>query len=131
MRETQISVFVENRPGRLAAILEVLEANGISIHGLSVSDAAEIGIIRMILSHPDRGLEELRRGGFTVRADPVLSIGIPDNPGGLLETVVRPLANAGVNLRYSYVYTHPSTRSVVAVIKTDDLEKAETALSAK
>ncbi len=125
MRIKQVSVFVENKPGRLVAVLEALERRGISIRALSVSDAAEIGIVRMILSNPKEGLEELRRAGFTTRMDWVLSVEIPDVPGGLLRSVAKPVAEAGINLHYFYAYTEPSTNRTVAVIKTDDLERAE------
>lgn len=125
MRIKQVSVFMENKPARLVAILEALERRGINIRAISVGDAAEIGIIRMVLSNPEDGLEELRRAGFTVRMDWMLSVEIPDVPGGLLNTVAKPLAEAGINLQYVYAYTEPSTNKAIAVIKTDDLEKTE------
>lgn len=124
----QVSVFVENKAGRLAAILEALERRQISIRAVSVSDAAEIGIVRLILTDADAGLEELHRVGFTARVDWVLNTEIPDVPGGLLHSVVKPLAEAGINVHYLYAYTDPSTNKPVAVIKTDDLERAETVL---
>ena len=128
MEIKQVSVFVENKAGRLVAILEGLEKGGISIRALSVSDAAEIGIIRMILTNAEEGIEELRRAGFTTRMDWVVSAEIPDVPGGLLHSVAKPLAEAGINVDYLYAYTEPSTNKTVAVIKTDDLERAEKVL---
>ncbi len=121
----QVSVFVENKAGRLVAILEALEKRGISIRALSVSDAAEIGIIRMILTDADEGQEELRRAGFTTRMDWVVSAEIPNVPGGLLHSVAKPLAEAGINVDYVYAYTEPSINRTMAVIKTQDLERAE------
>ena len=128
MEIKQVSVFVENKPGRLEAILEAIERRNISIRALSVSDAAEIGIVRMILTNADEGIEELRRAGFTTRVDWVISTGIPDVPGGLLHSVAKPIAEAGINLQYLYAYTEPSTNKTMAVIKTDDLERAEKVL---
>ena len=128
MRMKQVSVFVENKSGRLAAILEPLERNGINIWALSVSDAADIGIARLILTDAEAGLEELKRTGFTARMDWVTSIEIPDVPGGLLHSVVKPLADAGINVDYFYAYTEPTTNKIMAVIKTDDIEKAEKVL---
>ncbi len=125
MEIKQVSVFVENKAGRLVAILEALEKRGISIRALSVSDAAEIGIIRMILTDAEEGQEELRRAGFTTRMDWVVSAEIPDVPGGLLHSVAKPLAEAGINVDYVYAYTEPSTNRTMAVIKTQDLERAE------
>ena len=116
---------MENKAGRLVAILEALEKRGISIRALSVSDAAEIGIIRMILTDAEEGQEELRRAGFTTRMDWVVSAEIPNVPGGLLHSVAKPLAEAGINVDYVYAYTEPSINRTMAVIKTQDLERAE------
>ena len=128
MRIEQISVFVENKAGRLVSILKVLEEKDISIHALSISETAEFGIIRMILDNPKTGREALREAGFTTRTDVILSAEIPDVPGGLLNSVALPLADAGVNLKYFYAYIEPSTEKTMAVIKPDDLEKAEAVL---
>lgn len=129
MRIKQISVFVENHPGRLVSILEVLEKKGISIRALSISESAEFGIVRMILDNPDEGLEALRQAGFTTRMDWILSAEIPDVPGGLLNSVAKPLTEAGINLKYFYAYIEQATGDkAMVVLKTDDLEKAEQVL---
>ena len=129
MRIKQISVFVENQPGRLVSILEVLEKKGISIRALSISESAEFGIVRMILDNPDEGLEALRQAGFTTRMDWILSAEIPDVPGGLLNSVAKPLTEAGINLKYFYAYIEQATGDkAMVVLKTDDLEKAEQVL---
>jgi hypothetical protein len=129
MEIKQVSIFVENKAGRLAAILEVLEKNQINIRAMSVSDAPEIGIVRLILSDADLGISELRQAGFTVRMDRVITTEIPDLPGGLLRHVVKPLAETGINLEYFYAYSDSSKNQPVAVIKTDNLEKAEKVLN--
>ena len=130
MRVKQISVFVENQPGRLQSILEVLEHAGLSIQALSVSDTAEFGIVRMILVDPESALDALKRAGFTARVDWILSAEIPDVPGGLLNSVVEPLAGAGVNIKYFYAYSErPANEKAIFVVKTDDLDKAEAILA--
>ena len=131
MKAKQVSVFVENKPGRLVAILQVLEKKNINIRGMSVGDAADIGIVRLILTDPDEGFKELHEAGFTVRIDTVLSAEVPDVPGGLLHSVADPIAKAGVNLLYFYAYTEPTTNRIIAVVKTDDMEKAEEALKSR
>jgi hypothetical protein len=128
MKAKQVSVFVENKPGRLVAVLRALEDRGISIKGMSVADAADIGIVRLVVSDPDDALMELQDRGFTARADYVVCAEIKDVPGGLLHGVAEPIAAAGINLRYFYAYTEPSTGGVIAVIKADDSERAEAAL---
>ncbi|UCC60377.1 MAG: amino acid-binding protein [Dehalococcoidia bacterium] len=131
MRIQQVSVFVENQPGRLESILEVLEEKKISIRALSVSDTAEFGIVRMILEDPELGLVSLRDAGFTSRMDWILSAEIPDVPGGLLKTVAKPLADAGVNLKYCYAYIEQTGGDkAMVVLKVDDIEKAEQILKA-
>ena len=129
MRIQQVSVFAENQPGRLEAVLEVLERKRISIRALSVSETAEFGIIRMILDNTDAGLEALHQEGFTSRMDWILSAEIPDVPGGLLNSVVRPLSKAGINISYFYAYIEQAAgNKAMVVLKTDDLEKAESVL---
>lgn len=128
MKIEQISVFVENQPGRLVAILEVLEKKQISIRALSISDATEFGIVRMILSNAEEGLEALRQAGFITRMDLLLGVEIADVPGGILKSVAKPLAEAKINLEYFYAYIELSTDKAMVVLKADDLERAEKAL---
>ena len=131
MRIEQVSVFVENQPRRLVAILEALEKKQISIRALSISDATEFGIVRMILSNAEEGMEALRQAGFTVRMDWLLGVEIADVPGGILKSVAGPLAEANINLEYFYAYIELSTDKAMVVLKTDDLEKAEKALESR
>jgi hypothetical protein len=129
MRVKQVSVFVENEAGRLQAILEVLEREKISIRALSVSDTAEFGIARMILQNPEEGLQALRQAGFTTRIDWMLSAQIPDVPGGLLNSVAKPMAKAGINIKYFYAYIEQAGENkAMVVFKPDDIEKAEEVL---
>lgn len=110
------------------SVLEALESRGISIKGMAVSDAVDIGIVRLILTNPDEATRELRDRGFTTREDWVLCIEISDVPGGLLHGVAGPLAKSNVNLQYFYAYTEHSSNTVIAVIKADDIDRAEKAL---
>ncbi len=127
-RIKQVSVFLENQPGRLTAMLEALQKSQVDIRALSISDTADFGIVRMILSDPARGVEALRQAGFTSRQDWILSAEIPDKPGGLLQTVAEPLARSGVNIKYLYFYIEAAARKSMVVLKVDDLEKAEQVL---
>lgn len=132
MRIKQVSVFVENEAGRLESILEALQREEINIHALSVSDTAEFGIVRMVLDNPDKGLDALRQSGFTTRVDWMLSAYIPDVPGGLLSSVAKPMAEAGINIKYFYAYIGQAGENrALVVLKPDDLEKAEEVLAAR
>jgi hypothetical protein len=127
-RIKQVSVFIENQPGRLVAMLEALQRNGIDIRALSIGDTADFGIVRLILADPAKGVEALRQAGFTSRQDWILSAEIPDRPGGLLQTVVEPLSKVGLNIKYLYFYIEAASGKSMAVIKVDDSEKAEKVL---
>jgi hypothetical protein len=109
-------------------MLEVLQKNGIDIRALSISETADFGIVRMILSDAVKGVETLRQAGFTSRQDWILSAEIPDRPGGLLQTVADPLSRAGLNIKYLYFYIEAASGKSMAVIKVDDPEKAEQVL---
>jgi hypothetical protein len=132
MRIKQVSVFVENEPGHLEAILEALEQVNISIRALSVSDTAEFGIVRMILDKPEDGQNTLHQAGFTTRIDWILAAEIPDVPGGLLNSVAKPMADAGVNIKYFYAYIGMAGKNKATVVfKPDDIDKAEGILASQ
>lgn len=132
MKIKQVSVFVENECGRLEAILEALQKEKINIRALSVSETAEFGIVRMILDNPEEGLQVMRHAGFTTRIDWMLSAEIPDVPGGLLNTVAKPMAKAGINIKYFYAYIEQvGDNKAMVVFKPDDIEKAEEVLGSR
>ena len=128
MKLTQVSVFVENRPGRLATLLEALASNDLSIRALSIADSSDYGIVRMILSDTDNGLKVIRDAGLVADTSEVLRAEVPDRPGGLLEKVVRPLANARINIEYIYAFVDQPLETAVVVMKVNDLDRAEAVL---
>ncbi len=128
MKMKQISIFAENEPGRLQALLKVLKSKQINIRALSVADQADFGIVRLIVSEPDQAVQALREAGFTVKLTNVLAVEIQDQPGSLLDLVAEPLAKAGVNLEYFYAFIEPIAGKAMVVVKTSDLAKAEKAL---
>ena len=128
MKMKQISVFAENEPGRLQALLKVLKSKQINIRALSVADQADFGIVRLIVSEPDQAMQALRDAGFTVKLTNVLAVEIPDQPGSLLDYVAEPLAKNGDNLEYFYAFIEPAPGKAMVVIKTSDQAKAEQVL---
>lgn len=124
MKMKQISIFVENRPGRLRDMLEVLSDNEINIRALSVADSADFGIVRIILSDVSKGLEVLRAAGFTTSSTDVIRAEMPDTPGGLLKSVVEPLAEAEVNIEYFYAFVDSPLEKASVVLKVSDPDKA-------
>ena len=129
MKIKQVSVFMENQPGRLVAMLEALKAQNINIRALCVAEGSDFGIVRLILSEVAKGAEALRKAGFTVTETVVLQVEMPDKPGGLLESVARPLAQAGINLEYFYAFIDPTPGKAVIVLKVSDPDRAEKVIS--
>jgi hypothetical protein len=129
MNVTQISVFMENRPGRLAYLLQIFSDAQVNLRALSVADSADFGIARVIVDDVDAAIQVIHAAGMTAVTTEVLRAEIPDVPGGLAKAVIEPLADAGVNIQYSYAFSErPSTKAVV-VLKVDDLEKAKQVLA--
>lgn len=128
MKLTQVSVFVENRPGRLATLLEALAENDLNIRALSIADSSDYGIVRMILSDTEKGLNVIREAGLVADTSEVLRAEVPDQPGGLLEKVLRPLASARINIEYIYAFVDQPLETAVVVLKVNDLDRAEAVL---
>ncbi len=129
MKIKQVSVFVENQPGRLVAMLQALKDREISIQALSIAEGSDFGIARMILSDVPKAVEALRTAGFTIRETTVLQRDMPDRPGGLLE-IIEPLAKAGINVEYFYAFVDPTPGTASIVFKVSDPDRAEQILGA-
>ena len=101
MKVRQLTVFLENRSGRLAEIADLLGREGINIRGFSTTEAAEYGIVRLIVDEPERARTLLHEGGFTTHFSDVICVKVEDVPGGLAR-VLDELAAAGVSIDYLY-----------------------------
>ncbi len=123
MRVRQLSVFIENKSGRVSEITGLLGEAGVNIRGFSVSDTAEYGILRLIVDKVDQAKEVLKSAGFTIREDDVICIDLPDKPGGLAG-VLKIVAEAGVNIEYVY-----SLIATYVVVNVADVERAVHLLS--
>lgn len=131
MRVTQVSAFLENRPGRLLYLLNILAEAQVNLIAHNIVDASDFGIVHMLVSDPQRALEAIRAAGLTCSSTAVLSLEIPDKPGAFVEQVLKPLAEAGINnIEYSYAYSAPSTGKANIVIKVDDIDRGERVLKA-
>jgi len=116
MNVRQLSVFIENKAGRVSDVTDALGESGINIRGFSVSDTADYGILRLVLDDPDKGAAVLKSAGFTVQENDVICINLPDQPGGLAG-VLKIVSEAGVNIEY--VYSLISTYVVINVANAD------------
>lgn len=120
----QISTFLENKPGTMAAVLGLLQGNGVNIRALTLADSTEFGgILRLIAKEPEKVEHLLREAGYLVRNDPVLTILLEDDPGSLYQKM-QTLSEAGINIDYTYAFSASVGAGARAVIKTSDLDLA-------
>jgi hypothetical protein len=126
----QLSVFVENAPGRVAEIAGILGENGIDMSALSLADTAEFGILRLIVDDPDKAAQLLRDHDFIVKQTDVLAAVLDDRPGGLT-AVLKVLAEAKIAIEYLYAFVGSRNGHAVVVLRPDDLDAALKALQAE
>lgn len=119
----QISVFLENKSGRLAEITRIIGENGINIRALSVADTSDFGVLRFIASDTDKALASLKQAGFTATATPVMAAEVPDKPGGLA-SLLEVLSSNGVNVEYLYAFFKKSGENAVVILRVEDNGKA-------
>ena len=123
MAISQISVFVENRPGRLADITAVLAKNSIDIRALSVADTSDYGILRLIVSDRNSAGDALNSEGMPASATQGLGIIIPDEPGGLARAI-KVLSDAQISVEYSYAFITHSVANAYDIIRVEHKDKA-------
>ncbi len=122
MKIKQISVFLENKKGRLFEALNALAQAGINIRALSIADTSDFGILRMIVNDPEKAKSALENAGFTTKITSVLAVGVKDKPGGLAE-VLKILYENDINVEYVYAFVEKSEESALVVLRTNNLEK--------
>lgn len=119
----QISIFLENKQGRLLAVTECLGKHNINIRALTVADTSDFGILRMIVSNPDEALKVLKENDFTASINEVTVIEVPDIPGGF-NSVLQLLSDAKVNVEYTYAFCKGNGGNVLIVFRVNDQEGA-------
>jgi hypothetical protein len=123
MKVEQISVFLENKAGRLAEVTRILGEGGINIRALSLADTTDFGILRLIVDKYDQARELLKGKGFTVGKTEVVAVEVPDRPGGL-GLVLQALAKADINVEYMYAFVQHSGKNAVIIFRFDNLDQA-------
>jgi len=126
----QLSVFLENRLGRLNDVLSVLGRNGINIRALSLADKASYGILRLIVSDSAAGTAVLKKEDVSVNSTAVVAAEVDDEPGGL-QKIVGILLENGLNIEYMYAFVEKSGDKAVVVLRVEDTDKAEKVLKQK
>lgn len=119
MAVRQISVFLENKIGRLAEITQILGNKEINIRALAIADTTEFGILRMIVDRPQKAYEALEERGFTVSQTEVVVVEVEDKPGGLAQ-VMAILGEEGINVEYLYAFVAPRGRGALVVLKIEE-----------
>lgn len=125
----QVSIFMENRPGGLAEITEILARAPVNIRAMSVADTADFGIFRVIVDDTDRAMQLLKSAGFTVTRSDMVVVQVPDHPGGLHQ-VLRILTDQKINIEYLYAFITRAAESAVIIFRFEEPDKAVTALNA-
>ena len=129
MNVTQLSVFLENKPGHLARILEILSEQGINIVTLMIADTSDFGVIRMLTSDSDKAAQVLRDHQFTCSVTDVLALEVDDKPGALYE-VLNTVLEAGLNIEYMYTFNEKRRDKMVMIFRFDPIEPAGRVLEA-
>jgi hypothetical protein len=127
MEVKQISLFLENKKGRLWEAMEVLSKAKINIRALSIADTSDFGILRLIVPDPEKAKKVLTKSNFTVRENDVIAVGVSDKPGGLAG-ILKVLTDADINVEYMYAFVEKSGKKAVVVLRMDSISKGKTAL---
>lgn len=130
MKVEQISIFIENKSGRLAEVSSILGEAGVNIRALSLADTSDFGILRLIVNDRDKAMNALKTKGFTVSKTEVVAVEVPDQPGGLA-SILHELDTAAINVEYMYAFVERCGANAVIIFRFDETEKAIQTLSAK
>lgn len=127
MALNQLSVFIENKPSQLLKLADTLRRHNINMRALSLSETTDFGIARLLVDTPEKALEALKDERYVASLTPVIAVELSDEAGGLYN-ILQLLADAGINLEYSYAFIMKKKGSACSVIRVDDQERAEQVL---
>ena len=123
MHAEQISIFLENKAGRLSEVTRIFEEGRINIRALSLADTSDFGILRLIVNDNEKAKRLLKENGFTVRITEVVAVEVQDKPGGLHQ-ILTALSTAGVNVEYMYAFVRQSGQNAVLIFRFDNTAAA-------
>ncbi|WP_405309373.1 amino acid-binding protein [Methanobrevibacter sp.] len=127
MSVKQISIFVENKEGRIKKAINTLGQENINIRALSIADTTKYGILRLIVSDNKKAIDALERDGFIVKENEVIILAVPDEPNGLNSTLAV-FDEKGINLEYLYAFVSNKSDEAIVVMRLENMEKAIDAL---
>ena len=126
----QISIFIENKEGRIKKAIDTLGKENINIRALSIADTSKYGILRLIVSDNEKAIEALEKDGFVVKENDVIILEVPDQPNGL-NTTLAVFDEQGINLEYLYAFVGNKDDQAIVVMRLENMEKAIEALENK
>ncbi|HET6461485.1 MAG TPA: ACT domain-containing protein [Syntrophales bacterium] len=130
MKVEQISIFLENKPGALESVTQLLKDADINIRSLSLADTSDFGILRLIVNDTNKALRVLNDNGMRVSRTSVVAVEVPDRPGGL-HSILEVLAQHGINVEYLYAFIEKSGENAVIIFRFDSPDDAIAILQKK
>lgn len=130
MKVEQISIFIENKSGRLAEVSRILGEAGVNIRALSLADTSDFGILRLIVNDCEKAKAVLKERGFTVSKTEVVAVEVPDEPGGLAR-ILQVLDTDTINVEYMYAFVERCGGNAVIIFRFDETDRAIRVLLAK
>lgn len=125
----QISLFLENKEGRLARVCRILGDAGINIRALSIADTSNFGVLRLIVNQPDTAYNILKQNGFVVDITEVIAVEVPDQPGGLAGTL-EILEKKNINVEYMYAFLGTTSQDALVILRVENIAGAVETLEA-
>ena len=123
MKAEQLSVFLENRAGRLAEVTHTLAEAGVNIRALSLADTSDFGILRLIVCDPELAKQALKKKGFTLGRTSVVAVEVPDRPGGL-DSVLQLVSKHDINVEYMYAFLQREKGGAILIFRFDKVDQA-------
>ncbi len=123
MKIRQLSIFLENKKGRLFEVSDILAKNGINIRALNIAETDDFGVLRLVVDHPDNALDLLKSSGFVANTTDIVAVEIDDKPGGL-SIVLKTLAQADINVEYMYGFVEKRSNNAIMVFRFESPENA-------
>ena len=127
MKVKQLSVFLENKAGRLSEVCDVLGKVGVNIRALTIADTEDFGVLRMVVDKPEEAVSALKGQNFVVNQTPVVAVEVEDKPGGLAK-ILSVLSAGGINVEYMYGFVEKASDKALMVFRFEDPEKASEVL---
>jgi len=130
MHVEQISVFLENKSGRLSEVTAILAESDVNIRALALADTSDFGVLRLIVDDTDKARHALKKNGFTVGKTNVVAAEVPDRPGGLHDILIM-LHDASLNVEYMYAFVRSSGDNAVMIFRIEREQEAIRLLQSK